>query len=762
MLRMIVILLSLLTLSMSPSKMSAQDVQTDYVACVKGIFAQCDDESQRLRILKDAIDTTETMDGAKALSYAYLDLCIAKGSPKSQLYAYMYAGFFASHNGEVNEGLAHTFKALEITDSLLHTAPPDSSSLLNTKSTLLMNISTFLSGVNDFDGSFEYIQKAQEVAEKNNNYENLVDIYYNIAIAYIEQELYESAIEYFKKDIEVSHKINCTNTAEQELTIQSLYIKNALRRHDTTAALQLIDETNAIRDQISRITDASGICNYCIAMVSNNIDAIGLAPDRRMQYLRHCNYYLNELRVTIDTTDAKLLEKMTYNPYYATYLSVSGNPEKAWRLLKDTSNFIGDEGYDVALYEYYKAKNDFKNAYNVFWKIYSDKYRNHSLETAIHYEKAESRADYEMRLGKIEAMAHERNQEFENSKEFNFIVRRGSLVLLVIGAAIILVCLYYLRVRNRLNGLLRQSNHELMMANDELNTQREEILCQTDEIQHQSEIIKEQRDHLGSTNSQLMNSLSVARDIQTALMATSEKLGEALGENFIYWQPLNIVSGDFYWCAKIGGRAYLAVADCTGHGVPGALLSMYGISMLNDIVWRHSQSNAAEILESLKAAYVRSFAFDEEQFFLDGIDVAFIIINRDSMTIDYAGAKRPLIIVRDGVLKEVKPDKISIGHNPMRKNDTFTDHNIPIQKGDMVYAFSDGISDQFGYDDGVTKFGSRQLQNILTEMSFLDLPMQKKIIESSVDNWRIGAFMAGLTEIKAPQLDDHLLIGIRI
>jgi serine phosphatase RsbU (regulator of sigma subunit) len=184
--------------------------------------------------------------------------------------------------------------------------------------------------------------------------------------------------------------------------------------------------------------------------------------------------------------------------------------------------------------------------------------------------------------------------------------------------------------------------------------------------------------------------------------------------------------------------------------------------MLNDIVRRKAQSNAAEILESLKAAFVRSFVFDEEQYFLDGMDVALAIIDRDSMTIDYAGAKRPLIIVRNGTLHEYKPDKISIGHNPTRNDETFTDHKIEIQKGDMVYAFSDGISDQFGHEDGITKFGSRQLQNILTEMSFFDLPAQKKIIESSVDNWRIGAFLAGLTEIKAPQLDDQLLIGIRI
>ena len=748
---------------MQPATTSAQDLQSDCEEGVRGIFAKYSDDSTRLRMLKNAIDTVTSMESGKALSNTFVRMTTADGSPKNLAHAYLYAGFFTSNNGEITEGLDLTFRALEITDSLLNTAPrKDTTSLYNLKATILMNISTFLSGVNDFDGSFQYIQQAQEVAEQNNNYIALMDIYYNIAISYIEQELFESAISYFQKDIEACLKAGRSNTMEQELTIQSLRIKNAIKMHDTTEVLQLIDKSNGVKGEIPKIENANGISNYCISMISCNIEAIGLDPKNKKQYLQECREYLGILRNTIDTANVTLLEKMAYTPYYATFLSVDGQPDKAWQLLRDTSNFIGDDGYDMALYEYYKAKNDFRNAYKVFWRMYSSNYKKHSLETAIHYEKSESRINYERRISALKTMANERDKDFEEEKQINGVLRQGSVVLLVIGLGILIGCLYNLRLRARMHRQLKQSTEEVMMANEELNLQHEEILCQTDEIQHQSEIIKAQRDHLGATNDHLMQSISVARDMQRAVMVSSEKLYEVVGENFIYWNPLNMVSGDFYWCTRIGSQSYLAVADCTGHGVPGALLSMYGISMLNDIVRRNPNSNAAGILDALKAAFVRSFAFDEEQYFLDGMDVAFIILNRDNMSIDYAGAKRPLIIVRDGTLMEYKPDKNSIAHNPMRKTEPFTDHKITIQKGDMVYAFSDGISDQFGHEDGITKFGSRQLQNILTEMSFFDLPAQKKIIESSVDNWRFGAFLAGLTEIKAPQLDDQLLIGIRI
>ena len=759
---MIAILLPLMMIVMRPAATSAQDLQADCEEGVRGIFTRYGDDSTRLRMLKNAIDTVTSMEAGKALSLSFINMTTADGPPKNLAHAYLYAGFFTGNNGEINDGLDLTFKSLEITDSLLMTAPKDSMSLYNLKATTLMNISTFLSGVNDFDGSFQYIQQAQEVAEKKNNYAALIDIYYNIAISYIEQELYESAIQYFNKDIEASLKTGHTNTMEQELTIQSLRIKNAIKLHDTTAVLQLIAQSNLDKGEIAKIENANGISNYCISLISSNIEAIDLDPKNKRQYLAQCNEYLRILRNTIDTANAVLIEKMAYNPYYACYLAVDGQPDKAWQILKDTANFIGQDDYEMALYEYYKAKKDFKNAYRTFWRTYSGNYKKHSLEIAIHYEKSESRTNYERRINALHKKADERDQNFEEKKQLNGVVRQGSAVLLVIGAAIIIGCLYNLRLRARHNLQLRQSTEEVMMANEELNLQHEEILCQTDEIQHQSATIKAQRDELSSSNEHLMQSINVARDMQRAVMVSSEKLNEVVGENFIYWNPLNIVSGDFYWCAKTGSLSYLAVADCTGHGVPGALLSMYCISMLNDIVRRNSNANAAGILDALKETFVRSFAFDEEQYFLDGMDVAFVILDRDDMTIDYAGAKRPLIIVRDGTLQEYKPDKMSIGHNPMRIAEKFTDHKIPLQKGDMVYAFSDGISDQFGHEDGVTKFGSRQLQNILTEMSFFDLPAQKKIIESSVDNWRFGAFLAGLTEIKAPQLDDQLLIGIRI
>lgn len=739
-------------MSVVPDVASAQDSLSAYRESVGDIFRRHGDDSTRLVEFKRLIDTCASMSDAESYSRAFLDLSSGGGSAFNLAVAYMYAGYFCGNNEKMTSALDYSFKGLEIADSL---------GLLNLKTTLLLNISTFLSGINDYDGSFQYIQKAQEVAEEAGAYSDLVDIYYNIAISYIEQELYESAIQYFRKDIETLLMLGHTNTVEQELTIHSLRIKNALKIHDTTAAVTLVDSVNRLINYVADIDDISGLSNYCISMISSNLDAIELNPSHKRDYLGYSERYLVILRNAIDSSDFKWLEKVAYNPYYACFLTASGRLDKAWAILRDADNFIGDEEYDKALFAYCKSRRNYKDAYKYFWRIYSENFKKHSLEAAIHYEKSESRTNYERRLMELQDMADSRDLEFEEQQEFNAVLRAGSIAVLAIGLAVMLVCLYYLRLRSRLNTRLRLSNETLMTATEELNMQREEVLCQTVEIQHQSKIIMAQRDNLGATNKHLMASISIARDIQKAVMVTSENLFDVLGENFIYWKPLNVVSGDFYWCTKIGERAYLVVADCTGHGVPGALLSMYGISMLNDIVWRNSQSNAAEILEIVKAAFIKSFVFDD-RYFLDGIDMALAIVCRDSMTIDYAGAKRPLVIVGGGSLREYKPDKISIGNNLMREKDTFSNHVIGVEKGDMIYAFSDGIADQFGSEDGVTKFGNRQLHDILKRMAGQDVKSQQSVIETSVEQWRAGAYMAGISEHKVPQLDDQLLIGVRI
>ena len=160
---MFAILFTLLTLTIHPAATSAQDTPTSHRDSIRALLAQYDRDA-RFGKLREAIDTITTMESGKDISYAFLDLSIADGPPKNIVIAYMYAGYFASNNGEIDEGLAMSFKGLEVTDSLLSTSPPDSISLLNSKSTLLMNISSFLSSANDFDGSFEYIQQAQEVA----------------------------------------------------------------------------------------------------------------------------------------------------------------------------------------------------------------------------------------------------------------------------------------------------------------------------------------------------------------------------------------------------------------------------------------------------------------------------------------------------------------------------------------------------------------------------------------------------------------------
>ncbi len=735
-----------------PSVSFAQDDDGDYAAVVRSFFDKSESDTFRLGKMRSIADTCASVERLKEYSKVFLELSERDRQMRNMAHAYLFVGYATARSGDLNKGLEYCFTGLRYADSL---------DITDAKVLLQLNISTFLDGINDFEGSFDYLQKAEKTAEEAHDYSTLVDIYYNLAISYIQEELFETSIECFEKDIDAALRAGKANTTDQELCIQSLLVRNAFKLHDTLSIINLIDSVNGLMWRLKDVDEAGGVVNFCNTMLMCNLDAIDFNPVKKEEYLGYCRQYLDNMKIAIDTGDIKPVEETMYKPCKAMYLTARGDLRQARKMLAAGTETSGSPDYAQALFYYYKTVGDYKNADHFFWKLYRTSYKVHSLETAIHYEKSAVRDAYEKRMDELKSDAERRDHEFAESNEFSRIWRNGVLIVLGIVISIIIVVFINLKERSTINQKLRQSNDELLMANEELNVQREEILSQTDEIQQQSHVIAAQRDDLSTTNAHLLTSINIARDIQRAIVMSPEKLSETVGESFVYWKPLNIVSGDFYWAARIGEKAYTVVADCTGHGVPGALLSMYGISMLNDIVWRNPHATAAQILETLKSTFNKSFVIEDKNF-LDGIDMAFIIIDRQNMRVNYSGAKRPLLAIDGGTIREFKPDKISIGNNIMRKNDTFTDHTFPVRKGEMLYAFSDGIADQFGSDDCMTKFGVKQLHTILAEASFLDLPTQRSIVESVVENWCTGAYLAGLADAEVPQLDDQLLVGIRI
>ncbi len=300
-------------------------------------------------------------------------------------------------------------------------------------------------------------------------------------------------------------------------------------------------------------------------------------------------------------------------------------------------------------------------------------------------------------------------------------------------------------IGRRYEHTIETKNIELAEKNEELHQQKEEISAQTEEIQRQ-------KTKLEQSNNQIVSSIRYAKRIQTALIPHSSVIGRTFPESFIFFKPRDIVSGDFYWYRRNGDEAVFAVADCTGHGVPGAMMSMLGIGFLNQIVAEDETHTASVILDRLRDILRDSLATSESETenVKDGMDLALIVINLTTNELQFSGAYNPLVLIRKGELSEIQPDKMPVGTHA-REDSPFTNQKMQLEKGDMLYLYSDGFADQFGGPKN-RKFMKKQFNELLLRIHTESADNQKRILENEYEHWR------GQIE----QIDDVSVAGLRI
>jgi ligand-binding sensor domain-containing protein/serine phosphatase RsbU (regulator of sigma subunit) len=280
--------------------------------------------------------------------------------------------------------------------------------------------------------------------------------------------------------------------------------------------------------------------------------------------------------------------------------------------------------------------------------------------------------------------------------------------------------------------------------------QEEKIKIRTQQLQNANEKITEQKKVVEGKNKDILDSIYYAKRIQDALLKEDENADSNLPEHFVLFKPKDIVSGDFYWVVEKKGYWYIAVVDCTGHGVPGAFMSMLGMAFLNDIISNETRPTPSEILDKLREKVVielrQTGKTGESQ---DGMDVSLIRIHLKTKQLQWAGANSPLSLMRNGQLQEIKADKQPIGYYPGAK--PFTNHIIELKTGESVYIFSDGYVDQFGGSRG-KKFKHKQLRTLIQSIYQKPMIDQKEILDTTFKNWK-GEY---------DQVDDICIIGFRV
>lgn len=272
-------------------------------------------------------------------------------------------------------------------------------------------------------------------------------------------------------------------------------------------------------------------------------------------------------------------------------------------------------------------------------------------------------------------------------------------------------------------------------------------------IKRQTAEVVRQKEEIERKSKDITDSIHYAKRIQTAILPNSEDIAESLPDSFILFKPRDVVSGDFYWFANsfTENESYtiIAAADCTGHGVPGAFMSMIGNTILNEIVVTNKIHNPSEILSHLHIG-VKTALKQHETESRDGMDIAILAFDNNRRKLYYSGANRPLWIVSDGVLKELKPTKAAIGGLTI-ESQVYELHDVVYKKGDAFYISTDGYADQFGGEEG-KKFMTKKFKETIVSAEHLKMAKQKEVYDNTIEKWR------GNHE----QVDDILVIGIRI
>jgi len=279
-----------------------------------------------------------------------------------------------------------------------------------------------------------------------------------------------------------------------------------------------------------------------------------------------------------------------------------------------------------------------------------------------------------------------------------------------------------------------------------------QVVAQKEEIEAQRDELEKHRDQLAEQQKHIMDSINYAKRLQNAILPTHDYIKDLFPEYFIVFHPKDIVSGDFYWFNLLNGKRYFSAIDCTGHGVPGAIVSMVGHNWLDYAVKDLKLERPVDILGALNDGVTSTFKeSDEDGAVKDGMDIALCCVDYNTMKLEFAGAYNPALIVRNGELIQLKGDKCPIGAFSRRATVGYTHQEMDIQKGDMVYVFSDGYADQFGGDDG-RKFLIANFKKLLIEVHALPADQQKEKLEQTFFDWMKYE----------SQIDDILVVGIRI
>ncbi len=565
----------------------------------------------------------------------------------------------------------------------------------------------------------ELAKEAKDSLLQSQAYNNIGGVQYYI-------ENYEQAVEYFKKSADLKKYVG----TPKQMAYAYNNIGSAYRNYDQLDSAEFyFNKSYAIFEAEENVRG--------LAMILNNIGNIYAHKD---EYREAISYYERSLvykkqvgtprdfAVACHNLGEMYLELKELNQSLNYYKQSEAYAKQAESLIDIKAAYKG-------LYKVYELKSNWKMAheYNKQYTTLSDSLLNLDRANAVaEIETKYETAEKELEIANLEAEHAEKQRLLEQRQSELAIAEKQRKIeeqesdfksTVIISSVIVLILLVVVVILALKSNANRKKDNELLKS--------------------KNEVIEEK-------NKEITDSINYAQRIQQALLQTEESITKSFPPHFILFKPKDIVSGDFYWALEKDNYLYISVADCTGHGVPGAFMSMLGIAFLNEINQTSEILSPATILDELRGRIIRELnQTDNEDGSKDGMDMSILRIEKGTRKLEWAGANNPMYIVNGEEVNEILPDRQPVSYSRLAK--PFTNHQIELESSAMLYLFSDGFADQFGGKKG-KKFKYKPYQKLLKSLQYKPTENQKDELNTAFNEWK-GDF---------EQIDDVCVLGLKM
>ncbi|WP_299455534.1 tetratricopeptide repeat protein [uncultured Microscilla sp.] len=577
--------------------------------------------------------------------------------------------------------------------------------------------------------ALEHFLKGLDILQKIEDWKRVAHILNHIAVLYRRQRRYDETINYSKQALRLAKKFDHYS----EIALAHINLGGAYYfKKNYQKSIEYIQSSIDIREKFDEKTG-----------LINSYNNMGLVMRKLKKYQEALRWYAMSLKVNSGESGVKHMRSATLDNI-GDVMTDQEKYKEAHEYYNEALKIAHESGVSLrmmeahqSLYELTTKEQNFKAALYHYrqYVLLKDSFMNTSMGVKMNNLQQKRKIE----VSKKEKELLEKDIKLKKSTIYRQKILTASAT---VGLMLMLILAF----------VMHRSRRFLQAQKAEIDRQNQALLFTQEEILSQQEVITASNEQLTLQNSKIMSSIRYAQTIQEAILPFSSRLKKVLGEYFVLYKPKDVVSGDFYWLSKLDRYKFIAVVDCTGHGVPGAFMSLIGFSLLNEIINEKHHTDPSVILRQLHEGVF--FALKQEQSInRDGMDLCMCRIEEqeeDNLKVVFAGAKRPLYYVSNNQLHTLKGDRVSLGGRPIKTSKQFTNHTLCMKKGDLLYLTTDGYVDT--PNPQRQSFKQHRLLQLLDDCKHIPIHQQKHIFENVLNNYQLDA----------EQRDDITIIGVKL